>query len=92
MKMKSEIAEFLQANPGQDSLSLYHLPDKHLITPFLIVFNSLPCAVDIILSEMDWKSITKTPKFKVVQATQEATLSTWVQQRHFLFADYHNTS
>jgi hypothetical protein len=69
----TEIAEFLQAHPGQDCLSLQHLPEKNVITPFLIVFNSLWSAVGIIISEVDWKCIAKMPYSKVKQATQEAT-------------------
>jgi hypothetical protein len=53
VKMKSVIAEFLQAHPGQDCLSHYHLPHKNAITPFLLVFNCLPTAVDTIFTRMD---------------------------------------
>jgi hypothetical protein len=42
VKMKSAIAEFLQAHPGQDCISHYHLPHINSITPFLLVFNHLP--------------------------------------------------
>jgi hypothetical protein len=48
VKMKSAIIEFLQAHPGQDCISHYHLPHINSITPFLLVFNHLPPSVDTI--------------------------------------------
>jgi hypothetical protein len=93
IKMKSEIAEFLQAHPGHDCLStLYRLPDQNSITPFLLVLNCLLSSVDTIFTEIDWECIAKMPYSEVEQATQEATLLTPGQQRQFLFADYSNTS
>jgi hypothetical protein len=79
-------------NPGHDCCSLYHIPDRNFITPFSLVFNLLPAALETIFLQMDWKCIARTPYSKVEQATQEASLSTPGQQRQFLFADYGNTS
>jgi hypothetical protein len=54
VKMKSAIAEFLQAHPGQDSISHYHLPRINSIIPFLLVSNHLLTSVDTIYLKMDW--------------------------------------
>jgi hypothetical protein len=61
VKMKSAIAEYLQAHPGQDCISHYHLPHINSITPFLLVFNHLLPSVDTIFPKMDWGCIPRTP-------------------------------
>jgi hypothetical protein len=92
VKMKSAIAGFLQAHPGQDCISHYHLPHINSITPFLLVFNHLPPSVDTIFTKMDWGCIAKMPYSHVNQASKESSLSTSGQPRQFLFADFGNTS
>jgi hypothetical protein len=92
VKMKSAIAEFLQAHPGQDCISHYHLPHIVSITPFLLVFNHLPPSVDTIFTKMDWGCIARTPYSHVEQASKESSLSTSGQPRQFMFADFGNTS
>jgi hypothetical protein len=92
VKMKSAIAEFLQAHPGQDCISHYHLPHINSITPFLLVFNHLPPSVDTIFRKIDWGCIARTPYSHVEQASKESSLSTSGQPRQFLFADFGNTS
>jgi hypothetical protein len=71
VKMKSVIAEFLQAHPGQDCISHYHLPHINSITPFLLVFNHLPPSVDTIFTKMDWGCIARTPYSHAEQASKE---------------------
>jgi hypothetical protein len=92
VKMKSAIAKFLQAHPGQDCISHYHLPHINSITPFLLVFNHLLPSVDTIFTKMDWGCIARTPYSHVVQASKESSLSTSSQPRQFLFAVFGNTS
>jgi hypothetical protein len=92
VKMKSVIAEFLQAHPGQDCISHYHLPRINSIIPFLLVFNHLLPSVDTICTKMDWGCIARTPYSHVEQASKESSLSTLGQPCQFLFADYCNTS
>jgi hypothetical protein len=92
VKMKSAIAEFLQAHPIQDCISHYHLPHINYVTPFLLVLNHLPPSVDTIFTKMDWGCIARTPYYHVEQASKESSLSTSGQPRQFLFADFGNTS
>jgi hypothetical protein len=92
VKMKSVIAEFLQAHPGQDCISHYHLPHINSITPFLLVFKHLPSSFDTIFTKMDWGRIVRMPYSHVKQASKESSLSTLGQPRQFLFADFGNTS
>jgi hypothetical protein len=92
VKMKSAIAEFLQAHPSQDCISHYHLPHINSITPFLLVFNHLLPSVDTIFTKMDWGCIARTPYSHAKQASKESSLSTSGQPRQFLFADFGNTS
>jgi hypothetical protein len=92
VKMKSAIAEFLQAHPGQDCISHYHLPHLNSITPFLLVFNHFPPSVDAIFTKMDWGCIARTPYSHVKQASKESSLSMLGQPRQFMFADFGNTS
>jgi hypothetical protein len=92
VKMKSAIAEFLQAHPGQDCLSHCHLPHKNSITPFPLFFNCLPPSVDTIFTKMDRECIARTPYSQAEQASKESSLSTPGQLRQFLFADFGNTS
>jgi hypothetical protein len=92
VKMKSAIAEFLQAHPGQDCISHYRLPHINSITPFLLVFNHLPPSVDTIFTKIDWGCIARTPYSHVEQASKESSLSTPGQPRQFMFADFDNTS
>ncbi len=63
--MKAEIATFMIVHTGLDCLPHYHLLDRNLITPFLLVFNNLllPPAVDTIFQEINWKCITRTPPY-----------------------------
>jgi hypothetical protein len=88
MQMKSAIAEFLQAHPGQDCLSLYHLPNQNFVTPFLLVFNRLPSSVDTIFTEMNWECIARTPYSEVELASKESSLSTSRQPRQFSFFQF----
>jgi hypothetical protein len=92
VKMKSAVAECLQAYPGQDCITHYHLPHINSITPFLLVFNRIPPSVDTIFTKMDWECIARTPYSHVEQASKESSLSTPGQPRQFLFADFGNTS
>jgi hypothetical protein len=92
VKLRSAIAEFLQARPGQDCISHYHLPHINFITPFLLVFNHLPPSVDTIFTKMDWGYIARTPYSHVEQASKESSLSMSGQPRQFMFADFGNTS
>jgi hypothetical protein len=92
VKMKSAIAKILQAHPGQDCISHYHLPHINSITPFLLVFNHLPPSVNTIFTKMNWGCIARTPYSHVEQASKESSLSTSGQPRQFMFADFGNTS
>jgi hypothetical protein len=91
-KMKSAIAEFLQAHPGQDCISHYHPPHINSITPSLLVFDRLPPSVDAIFTKMDWECIARPPYSHVQQASKESSLSTSGQPCQFMFADFGNTS
>jgi hypothetical protein len=90
--MKSSIAELLQAHPGQDCLSHYHLSHKNSITHFLLVFDCLQSSVDAIFTKMDWEYIARTLYSQVEQATKESSLSTLGEPRQFLFPNFGNQS
>lgn len=92
VKMKSAIAEFVQAHPGLDCLSHHHLPHENSITPFLLVFNCLPPAVETIYSTIDWECIARTPYSQFEQAAKESFVSTSGPPRQFLFSDFGHTS
>ena len=89
--MKAQISKFMDAHPGLDCGSLYHLPDRNSITPFLIVLNVLPAPLDSLFDELDWTKIAQTPYSQDEMASKESGVSVG-QERHFLHADYGNTS